>query len=497
MTERAFDRFVIFSIMRSGSNLLERFLDQYDGLACHGELFNPLFIGKTGQLSLFGISVENRRKNPASLLTAIDAAMPHQLNGLRYFPAHDEVALHTLIDDPRCAKIILQRNPVDSFVSQCIAEYSDIWLIGSEKDRMPVSVPVSVGAFRKYCVDRNAFFGRIERRLATTGQQALRINYGDLLDLDKINALAMTIGARAPLAALQQPIKRQNPGPLQAKITNYAEVYEELGLPKPAAIPGAKILPAAEDPSYWVWPRHYYTCDDIPLAFAPLLANTKQPIAAWLNLLPGNNRTGLHFDQLEKWRDFHEGATVLTVLHHPLDRLYETFMNKIFSTAPDAFQKIRRILERRYQIYLPENARAFDPAQYTLDDHRTAFQQFLVFIAANLRNETDIRQDGNWLPQAQLIDIFADILPITKLIKQADLDIELPKLEAALHLPQYWAQLRRYNHAPHVYQLADIYDAQTEAMARAAYPEDYARFGFDDWAPGQAAFDASLPVKML
>ena len=31
--------------------------------------------------------------------------------------------------------------------------------------------------------------------------------------------------------------------------------------------------------------------------------------------------------------------------------------------------------------------------------------------------------------------------------------------------------------------LADIYDAEIERMARAAYGRDYLMFGFEDWSP--------------
>jgi len=496
MKARPYDRFVIFGIMRSGSNLLERFLDQYDGLACHGELFNPIFIGRSGQSSLFNISVAQRHDDPLSLLAAIDAARPDQINGLRYFPAHDAPALDVLLTDPRCAKIILTRDPLESFVSQCIAEYSDIWLIGSEKDRMPVAVPISPAKYRSYRNTREQYFSQIRNVLARNGQRAFEIDYADILSLDAVNALALAIGAKAPLAVLKQPIKRQNPGPLHAKISNYAEIAAELGLPQAETLPSPQIIAPADDPVNWVWPRHYYSCKHIPLAFAPLLANTKQPLVTWLALLPGESQTGLHLHQLDAWQKFHNPPTVLSILHHPLDRLYDVFMSKIFSTAPDAFLKIRRILERRFQFYLPENARIFDRLAYSLDDHRTAFQQFLVFIAANLRNETDIRQDGNWLPQARLTDIFANILPITKFVSVANLDVEIPNVEMALDLPKTWARLQRYPHSRHIYELADIYDAQTEALAQAAYHEDYSRFGFGDWQPGYAAFDASLPVKI-
>ncbi|MEX0971297.1 MAG: sulfotransferase family 2 domain-containing protein [Paracoccaceae bacterium] len=490
---RPFDSFVIFSVMRSGSNLLERYLAQYDGLASFGELFNPVFIGRRGQNMLFDVSCDTARRDPAALLAAIAHARPETVNGLRYFPEHVPAALQVLLDDPRCAKVILTRDPLESYVSLGIAQFSDIWLIGSENDRLPLSVPVSPAAFKAYKATRKVYFDRIEAGLAASAQAALRINYADLGDIAKVNALAKALGATSPREMLETPIKRQNPAPLHAKIANYAEVYEALGLPAPESLPETEPLSQTESQVKWVWPRHYYVCDHRPLAFAPLIENTKQPLTAWLGLVPSELRTGLKLDYVKDWAARNQKAEVISVLHHPIDRLYAAFMNKIFSTAPDAFQKIRATLETRYQLYLPRDAQKLDRKTYTADDHRTAFHQFLLFVAANLQGETDIRQDCAWQTQSALADIFAQIMPITRFIRVEQLNRELPELERALDIPPIWATLRRDKHAAFAFDLAEIYTTQTETLARAAYGEDYARFGFGNWQPGYAAFDASLP----
>ena len=47
--------FAIFGAMRTGSNLLERSINQFPGLHCHGELFNPSFVGKAINVYADGI----------------------------------------------------------------------------------------------------------------------------------------------------------------------------------------------------------------------------------------------------------------------------------------------------------------------------------------------------------------------------------------------------------------------------------------------------------
>lgn len=47
---------------------------------------------------------------------------PALLGGFRYFHDHDPRVLDMILDDPGCAKIILTRNPLDSYVSWKIAQ---------------------------------------------------------------------------------------------------------------------------------------------------------------------------------------------------------------------------------------------------------------------------------------------------------------------------------------------------------------------------------------
>ena len=63
-----FDMFVLFAEMRTGSNYLEDNLNQMPGLACHGELFNPHFVGQHNRNEKFGVNLRDRDANPDPLL---------------------------------------------------------------------------------------------------------------------------------------------------------------------------------------------------------------------------------------------------------------------------------------------------------------------------------------------------------------------------------------------------------------------------------------------
>ena len=66
-----FDAFVVFAEMRTGSNFLEANLNAFDGLTCHGEAFNPHFIGYPNRDSLLGLTEAERNADPMALLARI------------------------------------------------------------------------------------------------------------------------------------------------------------------------------------------------------------------------------------------------------------------------------------------------------------------------------------------------------------------------------------------------------------------------------------------
>ena len=108
-----FDYFVIFAEMRTGSNFLEANLNQFDDIECHGEAFNPHFIGYPNQAEVLGVTQAMRDADPQRLIDTIKSGSKG-LGGFRFFHDHDARALELCLDDPRCAKVVLTRNPLES-----------------------------------------------------------------------------------------------------------------------------------------------------------------------------------------------------------------------------------------------------------------------------------------------------------------------------------------------------------------------------------------------
>ena len=66
MTNR-FDYFVVFAEMRTGSNFLEANLNAFENIACHGEAFNPHFLGYPKTTEILGVSQDTRDADPKQL----------------------------------------------------------------------------------------------------------------------------------------------------------------------------------------------------------------------------------------------------------------------------------------------------------------------------------------------------------------------------------------------------------------------------------------------
>lgn len=63
MENGKFAGFVIYGAMRTGSNYLVSLLNQFDGMVCHGEAFNPSFVGlREDYYKTFGMTREEPAK---------------------------------------------------------------------------------------------------------------------------------------------------------------------------------------------------------------------------------------------------------------------------------------------------------------------------------------------------------------------------------------------------------------------------------------------------
>ena len=221
-----FDCFVVFAEMRTGSNFLEANLNAFGGISCLGEVFNPHFIGYPNAEDVLGITQEERDAKPLRLLDAVRAAPG--MAGFRYFHDHDPRVLDALLSDPKVGKVVLTRNPVDSYISWKIAQATGQWKLTNIKKRKEGKAVFDAAEFEAHLDALQAFQVQIMNRLQRTGQTAFYVAYEDLQDVEVMNGLAQWLGTEARLDSLNTALKRQNPQPVAEKVENFEAMAASL-----------------------------------------------------------------------------------------------------------------------------------------------------------------------------------------------------------------------------------------------------------------------------
>lgn len=470
-----FDYFVILAAMRTGSNLLEANLSAIDGISCYGEAFNPGFLGRVNWDEMLGVSLEQRDNDPLALLEALRTT-PGDLNGFRYFKDHDPRVLEPVLNDPRCAKIILSRNPLDSYLSLKIARKTKQWQLKNIKRRLDAQVAFDADAFAEYLDQTQSYYADLSRRLQKIGQTAFYVTYDDLKQLDVLNGLASWLGVSARLDCLDETLKRQNPAPALSKVTNPEEMEASLSKLDGFALSRAPNFGGVQS----IARVRCLTAPTTSLMFLPIGGAPDARIGQWLAALdgakPGDLDTGQPLKQARAWMQAHPGHRKFTVLRHPLARAHTAFCTHILSTGPDSYPVIRKTLRNSFKLPIPGQVRE---KNYSKSQHYQAFAAFLTFLRHNFDGQTPIRVDPSWCSQTQSLRQISDFATPDLVFREEDLSSALPDLARTLGHSNPPPLQDRDADTP--FTLSQIYDAQLESLAAEAYRNDYEQFGFDKW----------------
>ncbi|MBV2359623.1 nodulation protein NodH [Thalassococcus sp. CAU 1522] len=476
MSDR-FDLFVVFAEMRTGSNFLEANLNAFDGITCHGEAFNPHFIGYPTSEDILGVTQAERDADPARLLGQIRKATPGGIGGFRFFHDHDPRILPRILEDERTAKIILTRNPADSYVSWKIAQATGQWKLTNVAKRKDAKVRFDAREFEEHLAALQQFQVFLMNELQRSGQTAFYVAYEDLQDVGVMNGLARWLGARSQLDSLNSALKRQNPEPITEKVSNpdeMARALSRLDRFNLTRTPNFEPRRGAVVPTY-------LAAAQTPLLYLPIRSGPEAAVRGWLAALDGVDEDALTRDfnqsSLKQWKRERPGHRSFTVIRHPVARAHDAFCTKILGTGKGSFAGIRKTLRRAHNLPIPEGD--LDDG-YDLSAHREAFTGFLAFLKANLSNQTGVRVDGHWASQAQVLEGFAEFTLPDMIVREDEMATYLPPLAMQVGHPAPADPEPLPIAAPHA--LAQIYDDRIEKLARDAYGRDYLMFGFDDWA---------------
>jgi len=469
-----FAYFVIFAEMRTGSNFLEENLNAYPGLQCHGELFNPHFLGGPKKTEKFGISMQARVADPFSLIEVIKAG-DGELNGFRFFHDHDPRILQKCVDDRTCAKVILLRNPVETYISREIVRQTQQWRLSDLKSARSAKATFEPERFAEHLETHQQFQLKLLKALQISGQTAFYLTYEDITDVAVVNGLARYLGVDGEKKKSVNTTKKQNPQPLSEKVVNFEDMQASLANVDYFAlgqIPNFEPRRGASIPSY-------VTAKHTPLMFLPIASGPTAGVTQWLAELDEVPETELGRKYTQKtlrlWMRSFRGHRSFTVVRHPVARLHDAFVRHILMQGPETFDSIRQILRMSYALPIPERG---TNGNYSLDDHRKAFLTFANFVKGNINGQTAIRIDPSWATQAEVLRGFNQFILPDHVFREDDLQADLEHL------------VSRYNKsAPKIsaipvaspVSLDDIYDGEIEAAVKTAYQRDYLMFGFGPW----------------
>ncbi|ASM73867.1 MULTISPECIES: sulfotransferase family 2 domain-containing protein [Roseobacteraceae] len=471
-----FDYFVVFAEMRTGSNFLETNLNAFDGITCHGEAFNPHFIGYPNVTGILGVSQAARDADPNGLIKVIRKESDG-LGGFRYFHDHDPRIFDAVVDDPKCAKIVLTRNPVDSYVSWKIAQATGQWKLTDLKRRKEGAAEFDSVEFEAHLEALQRFQVTLMNRLQVSGQTAFYVAYEDLQSVEVMNGLAAYLGVDSRLQGLDQSLKKQNPSPITEKVTNADEMAQALNSLDRFNLTRTPNFEPRRGP---VIPT-YVAAAKTPLLYLPMRSGPEDQIFDWLAAVDGVGADELlrkmNQKDLRQWKRRNRGHRSFTVLRHPVARAHHAFCHRILNPGPACYDALRQTLIRRYGLPLPEGA---PDASYDRTAHHRAFTAFLNFLKGNLAGQTAIRVDAAWCTQAQAVQGFGEFVLPDRIIREDELLSELGQLAAQVGVTQI-PEVPQVSE-PGPFTLKDIYDDSIESLASDVYQRDYMMFGFSRWA---------------
>lgn len=457
----------MFAEMRTGSNYLEANLNAMTGVHCYGEVFNPHFIGHKGKTSLFGHSIADRDADPLALLRDM-GSQTDGLAGFRYFHDHDPRVLQPVLTDPACAKIILTRNPIDSYVSLKIAQETGQWKLTDARRLKTAQIRFDAAEFEAHVAALHAFQVQLMHGLQISGQTAFYIDYDDINDLDVLNGLAVFLGVGG-LTSLDGSILKQNPEPITQKVLNPDEMEHAL-----ARIDRFNLSQTPNfEPRRAPMVPQFVASTAAGLLYMPVRGGPVARVTDWLRSF-GQIEGDFSQKTLRQWKKAQVRQRSFTVLRHPVARAHDVFCAQILMGQ---FGKIRDQMGSVHKLTLPPVGQDYPDAAA----HRAGFLAFLGWVKLNLSGQTSIRVDAHWASQAAVLQGFAGFHGPDLVLREDRLAEGLGFLAsevgiAAPSLPPAASS--------GLTPLAAIHDAEVEAATRDAYARDYMAFGFSDWAAG-------------
>ncbi len=466
--------------MRTGSNLLERTLGQLGDTVCYGEAFNPGFISGPRKSEVLGYTMPMRDADPIGFLEHMIAAEPSRIAGFRIFQDHNPKVMEYILRDPRCTRIILTRDLLDSYISLKIARKTDQWMLSNARRRTTAQMRFDAGQFADFCLKRETYLAWLDDQLSANGSDAIRIDYADLKNQTMLQDLASCIGSsgKIPIAA---PILRQNPESRAAKVENYAEMCAALGLP-------VEEIPPEESTGQIFYPHGFGA------AYASVPGNALEPMITLLHRIEVRDFGRDRLAPAELLINAHECAIytseppsdlpVITMVSDPFRRLHSIFVNEVFGQGWH-FSDVRKALSDRHGEMPPRKGLVNGRAKYPAELHQQHFGGFLDLVAEALQNDDRSSVPPEWRAQAELIDEYRSRTELAQVFKHEKFAEAANWLTDQMGLDRFpRGQINGMRQAGQK-SLLPIHDVAVPELTKAVmdlHPEDYTRFGYQQFS---------------
>ncbi|MEL7463557.1 MAG: sulfotransferase family 2 domain-containing protein [Pseudomonadota bacterium] len=444
--------FAIFGAMRTGSNLFERTLNDYDRLIGLGELFNPAFIGGPDTTEAFGWTIEDRNRDPLGFLEAVIAAHPGETPGFRIFDGHDGRVIDHAAADPDCARFVLARDPLDSHLSLKIARETNQWMVRKAENKKLVKVAFDAEEFEAYRAGLAAHYARVRGLMRAAGRPWFAVDYDDLGDLATLNGAAAYAGSAEAKEQVAPKIERQNPPAAADKVMN----PEDLPTGPVAAAPVVEVAPK------FLALKSFLVARGLEVISAPIPGVADGALRDFLSAAQAaageagqDIVEGVKGKQIERRRK--RGAFVFSVIRHPVDRIRAVFAEMVVGgAAPEGLEGLGDLLRERYGA--PD------------------FDAFLSFVEDNIAGRTAAPYHPAWAPQADLLAAYAAETPVDFVARAETIADDAAWIAKRLGLQAgALAGVLEAGLAPP--SGPDLSPAQI-ARIEAIYARDYARLGY-------------------
>ena len=472
---RRYDAFVLFAEMRTGSNYLEDSLNNFPDINCLGEVYNPTFIGHHNKFEMYGYDMDKREQDPLGLLEKI-IENEEGIPGFRLFHDHDDRVVERVVPDPRIAKVILTRNPLDSYVSRKIASATGQWRLTDMKHAKTAKIRFDQAEFAELLDALLPFQERLRQGLQKTGQVAFQMRYEDINDPDVLNGLAAFLGSDERVEATSKKLKKQNPSPLRDKVENYEDMVAALSDLDRFGLEKSPELEPERSPQVPNFVAH----PSLGLLFCPIKGAPENSVLDWMGQLGGVGKGALirkmSQKQLRQWMKDNPGFRSFTVLRHPVARAYTVFNRFILPDDRPMYSDPRKILRQRYKVPIPNKAPG---DSWSEEEQKAAFLGFIGFLKGNLAGQTSVRVDQAWATQTAILQGITQVLVPQAVIHEEQMKEALPALARALgveNVPEVAGEVM-----PGAHPLKSVYDGKIEQQLIDTYRRDYIGFGFPRW----------------